>query len=121
LYVDTTNNNGDPDTADRYFRISRDGSTQIWAGIGSNSDSQLWNDNYSSDNWTAVVGSPSSSQWVVEMTIDASAEMGALSPDAFGMMVQVLFTGSLDIWPEDANSDLAGTWQDINNIACSNP
>jgi hypothetical protein len=40
---------------------------------------------------------------------------------AFGMMVQVLFTGSLGIWPEDANSDLAGTWQDINNIACSNP
>jgi hypothetical protein len=52
---------------------------------------------------------------------DASAVMGALSPDAFGMMVQVLFTGSLGIWSEDANSDLAGTWQDINNIACSNP
>ncbi|MCB8942626.1 MAG: protein kinase [Ardenticatenaceae bacterium] len=117
LYFDTTNNGGDPDTADRFFQVGRDGTQEVWAGIGSNTDSQNWDGSYSSGNWTAVL-SESNTQWVIEMQING-AEMGALSPISFGMMVQVLFTGSLATWPEAADSINANTWGDVSNINCS--
>ena len=117
LYFDTTNNGGDPDTADRFFQVGRDGTQEVWAGIGSNTDAQNWDGAYSSSNWTAVL-TESNSQWVVEMQIDA-VEMGALSPISFGMMAQVLFTGTLATWPEGGNSNAPTTWVDVSNITCT--
>jgi hypothetical protein len=117
LYFDTTNNGGDPDTADRFFQITRDGSRLVWAGIGNNTDGQEWDSNYTSSNWNAAVGEPGNNQWVVEMEINAIAEMGALA-DPFGLMTQVLFTGDLASYPSAALSNQADTWQDIDNILC---
>jgi hypothetical protein len=116
LYVDTTNNNGDPDSADRFIQIGRDQSTSIWAGIGSNSDGQNWNSNYTSTDWTAVIGEPGGNQWVVEMAVD----VGELNPLAnpFGLMAQVIYTGDLATWPEDAIGANPSTWQDVNNVTC---
>jgi serine/threonine protein kinase len=117
LYFDTTNNGGDPDTSDRAFQIGRDGSAEIAAGIGSNSDGQNWNPNYTSNNWQAAIGEATGQQWVVEMEINAAVEMGALT-DPFGLMVQVLYTGELATWPEGASSINADTWQDVRNAVC---
>jgi hypothetical protein len=47
------------------------------AGIGSNSDGLTWNPGYTSDNWNAAVGEAAGQQWVVEIEINAAAEMGA--------------------------------------------
>ena len=117
LYIDTTNNGGDADTADRFFQVARDGTRLLWAGVGSNADGQEWNSNYTSSNWTAAVGEPGNGQWVVEMQIDAVAELGALS-DPFGLMAQVLYTGDLASYPATASSSQANTWQDIDNVLC---
>jgi hypothetical protein len=119
VLFDTTNNGGDPDTADRFFQVLRDGTQQVSAGIGSNTDSQDWNGNYSSSNWTAAI-TESNTQWVVEMQIDA-VEMGALSPNSFGMMAQVLFTGDLATWPEEGDLNNPTSWVDVGNIACPTP
>lgn len=117
IYFDTTNNGGDPDTSDRAFQIGRDGSLQISAGIGSNSDGNGWNPGYTSDNWNAAVGEGAGQQWVAEVEINAAAEMGALT-DLFGMMVQVIYTGEMAVWPEDSDTLNANTWQDVQNISC---
>jgi eukaryotic-like serine/threonine-protein kinase len=117
VYFDTTNNGGDPDTSDRFFQIGRDGSLEIAAGIGSNSDGLNWNLGYTSNNWNAAVGEAAGQQWVVELEIDASAEMGSLA-DPFGMMVQVLYTGEMAVWPEGASTVNANTWQDVQNVVC---
>ena len=117
LYIDTTNNGGDPDTSDRFFQVARDSSRLLWAGTGSNADGQEWNSNYTSSNWSAVVGEPGAGQWVVEMQVDALAELGALS-DPFGLMAQVLYTGDLASYPSTAVSGQANTWQDIDNVLC---
>jgi hypothetical protein len=116
LYLDTTNNGGDPDTADRFFQIGRDDSYAIWAGIGSGSDGQNWNSNYTSSNWTAVIGEPGSNQWVVEMSV-AAAEISALA-NPFGLMAQVVYTGELATWPEGAIGTAPNGWQDVNNVIC---
>ena len=115
LYFDTTGNRGDPDTADRFFFVVRDGTAQVQAGIGSNSDGNVWDTNYSSSNWTAELGGQPG-QWVVEMRI-AAAEMGSLA-NPFGMMMQVLYTGHLAVWPEGGGSNSPSTWQFVNNVSC---
>ncbi|MCB8983948.1 MAG: protein kinase [Ardenticatenaceae bacterium] len=117
LYFDTTRNMGDPDTADRFFQVVRDGTLTVQAGIGSNSDGQGWNASYSSGNWTAVLGEPGNNQWVVEMSIDVGAEMPALA-NPYGQMVQVLYTGQLATWPSGGISNNASTWQGVNWPAC---
>jgi hypothetical protein len=117
LSFDTTNNGGDPDTADRYFQVTREGSRLLWAGIGNNLDGQEWNSNYTSSNWTAAVGEAGNGQWTVEMRIDATAEMGALS-NPFGLMAQAQFTGDLATYPSTAAPNQANTWQDIANVLC---
>ncbi|MBP6470118.1 MAG: protein kinase [Chloroflexi bacterium] len=117
LYFDTTRNLGDPDTADRFFQVVRDGSLSVQAGIGSNSDGQGWNAGYSSSNWTAVLGEPGSNQWVIEMSIDIAAEMPALA-NPYGQMVQVLYTGKLATWPTGGISNNANTWQGVNWLPC---
>jgi len=117
LYFDTTGNGGDPDTADRFFQVGRDGTAAIQAGIGTNADGQNWDASYSSPNWTAQVGEPVPDQWVVEMEVNQVAEMDGLA-NPFGMMAQVLFTGVVATWPADASSINAGTWQDMDNVSC---
>ena len=116
LYFDTTRNLGDPDTADRFFQIVRDGTLLVQAGIGNNADGLNWNPAYSSANWTAVIGEPGTDQWVVEMQIDVGLEMPALA-NPYGMMVQSL-SGDLAIWPEDGDSVIADTWQGVNWPVC---
>ncbi len=116
MYVDTTNNNGDPDTSDRFFQVARDGTTAVLAGIGNNADGQAWNNAYSSSNWEAAISS-GGGQWVIEMQINAAAEMGALA-DPFGLMVQVLYTGEFTTWPAGASSNTLGTFHDVGNVIC---
>lgn len=118
LYFDTTNNGGDPDSADRFFQVLRDGTVQIQAGRNGNSDGQEWNSNYTSDFYQVEIDGTSTDQWLVEMVIDVSAEMAALS-DPFGMMISVLYTGSLATWPEDGISNSLDTYQDVNNVICT--
>lgn len=117
IYFDTTRNNGDPDTSDRFLQVGRDGSLEDWAGVGSNSDNMNWNNAYNSTGWIAVIGEPGGNQWVVEVDIDLSVEMSALS-NPFGMMVQVLYTGELATWPDTGVSNLADTWQGVDNAIC---
>lgn len=119
LYIDTTNNGGDPDTADRFFQIARDGSRLLWAGVGTNSDGLEWNSNYTSSNWTAAVGELAEGRWAIEMQVDALAELGALS-NPFGLMSQVLYTGDLATFPTGAVANQANTWQDFGNALCPN-
>jgi hypothetical protein len=117
LYIDTTNNGGDPDTADRFFQVNRDGSRLIWAGIGNNADGQTWNSNFTSTNWTSAVGEPGSGQWVVELSIDATAELGALT-NPFGLMAEVFYTGDTATFPATASGTQANTWADVGNPLC---
>ena len=116
LYFDTTRNLGDPDTSDRFFQVVRDESLKVQAGIGNNADGLTWNSNYSSANWTAVVGEPGTNQWVVEMQIDVGLEMPALA-NPYGMMAQVV-SGDLATWPTAGDSVIANTWQGVNWPAC---
>jgi hypothetical protein len=117
LYIDTTNNGGDPDTADRFFQIGRDETKAIWAGIGSNSDDKTWNSAYSSSNWKAEIGEPGSNQWVVEIELEA-AELSALA-NPFGLMAQVIYTGEIATWPEGAVGADPGSWQDVEDVVCT--
>ena len=116
LYFDTTRNLGDPDTADRFFQIVRDGNLSVQAGIGNNADGLTWNPGYSSANWTAVIGEPGTNQWVIEMQIDVASEMPALA-NPYGMMAQAL-SGDLATWPPGGQSVNANTWQGVNWPAC---
>jgi hypothetical protein len=116
LYFDTTRNLGDPDTSDRFFQIVRDETLAVQAGIGNNSDGLTWNPNYSSANWTAVIGEPGTNQWVVEMQIDVGLEMPALA-NPYGMMAQVV-SGDLATWPPNSDSAIANTWQGVNWPTC---
>jgi len=116
ISFDTLGNQGDPDAVDRFFRVNRDGTWEVWAGIGSNSDLQRWDSTYSSGNWTVAI-SDSGSQWAAEIQINASAEMPGLS-DPFGMMSQVQFSPALATWPSGADGNNASTWQSVNNPTC---
>lgn len=116
VLFDTTNNDGDPDSADRYFQIGRDSTMAVSAGIGSNTDTQTWNSGYDSTNWLTAISS-SAAQWTIEMRIDANAEMSALT-NPFGMMIQVLYTGDITTWPAGAESTILNAWQSIDNAVC---
>jgi hypothetical protein len=116
VIFDVLGNQGDPDATDRLLRVNRDGTWEVWAGIGSNSDSQLWDSTYSSSNWTVSKGE-SGSQWVIEIQINAAAEMLGLA-DPFGMMSQVQFTSAMATWPTGADGNNASTWQAVINPVC---
>lgn len=117
LYLDTTNNGGDPDIADRFIQVIRNGTRSIFAGVGSNADGLDWDTSYSSSNWQGAIGEPGNNQWVVELQIDLNAEMASLG-NPFGAMAEVLYTGELATWPDSAVSNSADTWQDVNNVLC---
>ncbi len=117
FYFDATNNDGDPDTSDRYFQIGRDQSQSIWAGSGSNSDGKNWNANYTSSNWTAAIGEPGNNQWVVEFEVTTSELIGLVNP--FSFMTQVVYTtGGPALWPDNASGINPGSWQDIEDVVC---
>ena len=118
VYIDTTRNGGDPDTADRYFQIVRDGTKIIRAGVGTNTDGNNWAD-YTSSNWSAV-DATAGDVWTVELQVNIPAELGALA-NPLGMLVQVGYTtGTAEIvnWPETAVSNQAQTWQLVGNVSC---
>lgn len=119
LYFDVTDNGGDPDSADRFFQITRDETLVVQAGRGSNSDGQDWNSSYTSGNWDAQIGASGSNQWVIEMQIDIAAEMPALA-NPFAIMTNVLYTGELATWPPGAVSNNLTTYQGVNNANCNN-
>ena len=104
----------DPDVSDRFFIVNRDGSGEVWAGIGSNTDSLSWDSSYSSSNWNYAVGE-SAAQWVVEMQI-AALELNLQA--LFGMMSQAQSGTSIATWPGVAFSNDPSTWQPINNANC---
>lgn len=118
LYLDTTNNGGDPDTADRAFLVQRDGATAVLAGIGNNIDGQGWNPDYVSNNWTAVVGG-NNRQWVIEMQINAAAELAALA-NPFGVFVQVFYGSDEEttVWPHGASAIDLSRYYDMGNTVC---
>jgi len=119
LYFDANNNAGDPDQADRFFQIARDGTLTVRKGIDTNVDSLDWDSNYESDYWDAVVGEPVANQWIVEIMIDAPNEMpDLLNGQPFGHMILVQYTGSQGVWPEGAISNNAGTWHSVSNTNC---
>lgn len=118
VYFDATNNAGDPDSTDRFFQIARDGTTTVQAGMANNTDTLDWDNSYTSSNWSAVVGEPGGSSWVVEMAIDAAEMPVLMDGNPFGMMAMVLYTGLLESWPVGAITDDAGTWQEVDNQVC---
>jgi hypothetical protein len=119
FYLDATRNLGDPDVLDRFFQVVRDGSAAIRSGIGTNTDGQAWDGSYTSNNWLWAVGEAGGQVWVVEIKVELTAEMPVLlDGNPFGMMVNVLYTGSQGNWPQDANSEDAGSWQGITNAVC---
>ena len=120
VFFDTTRNGGDPDSADRYFLLQRNNPSQILAGLGGNNDNNAWDDTYTSSNWEAQAAEASANQWVVELRIDANAEMGALS-NPFGMMLTALFTSEQANWPKEAISSTLDSYQAIDNIVCTQP
>jgi hypothetical protein len=107
---------GDPDGADRFFIVRRDGSSEVWSGTGSSSDSLLWDSSYTSGSWSSAVGE-STAQWVVEMQI-SSAELASMS-NPFNMMAQSQTTGSAATWPGSAFANDLSTWQAISNPSCT--
>ncbi len=116
VQFDTLGNQGDPDASDRLLIVNRDGAWEVWAGIGSNSDIQLWDSTYSSSSWT-VANSESGSQWVAEFQVNAAAGLPGLA-DPFGMMSQVNFVTALATWPAGADGNNASTWQPVGNPSC---
>lgn len=112
---DTNSSGGDPDGSDRFFIVNRDGSSEVWAGIGSSSDSLLWDSSYASGNWSVAVGE-AAAQWVVEMEID-SVELVSLA-NPFGMMSQAQSPSAVATWPGTADSNALSTWQPVTNPAC---
>jgi hypothetical protein len=120
LFFDTNGNEGDPDGPDRFFLLQRNNLSQLQSGIGSNSDNAGWDNTYASTDWQAQAGEAGVNQWVVELRIDANAEMGTLS-NPFGMMLTALFTNDQVSWPENATFDTLNTYQKVNNVVCSQP
>lgn len=119
VYFDANNNAGDPDSSDRFFQIARDGTLTVRSGTGNNVDNLDWDSDYESDNWKAIVGEPAADQWIVEIQIDTPSEMpDLLSGLPFGLMNIVQYTGSQGIWPNEAVSNDAGTWQVIESTLC---
>ncbi len=104
----------DPDGFDRFFIVNRDGSSEVWAGIGSNTDSLAWDSSYTSSNLDVAVGE-SAAQWVVEMEFAAS-ELNLQS--LLGMMSQAQSGSNVATWPGVAFSNDPATWQPINNANC---
>ncbi|KAA3663974.1 MAG: FHA domain-containing protein [Chloroflexi bacterium] len=120
LFFDTNGNGGDPDADDRFLLLSRKNPAQIQAGIGNNSDGDLWDVPFTSANWQAQAGEASATQWVVELSIDASTEMGALT-NPFGLMITALFTNEQATWPEGAVNSMLDTYQEIDDVICPQP
>ncbi len=112
---DTNGTGGDPDALDRYFIVNRDGTSEVWAGVGSSSDSLLWDSSYAGTSWDAEVGE-SAGQWVIEMRISA-LELVALA-NSFGMMSQAQSTVDVATWPEGADANSLETWQSVINSSC---
>jgi hypothetical protein len=118
VFVDATNNAGDPDSTDRFFQIVRDGTLTVQAGIATNTDTEDWDNTYTSNNWSAVIGEPGGNSWVVEMKIDAAEIPVLMDGNPFGVMSMVLYTGLLHSWPTGAITNNAGTWQEVSNQLC---
>ena len=110
LFIDTLNNDL-LDNTDRRFVVARDGRTEIWAG-----DKSGWNTNYSSSNWDAVTGELSDG-WVVEISINISAEMPLLM-ESFGIMAQSQTINKQIISPNMADYNIPYTWQDVSMSVC---
>ncbi len=117
VYIDTLSNGGDPDSADRFFQVVKDGTQTIRAGIGTNADGQFWSE-YASNNWTAATGDINQNQWVVELQVNVAGELGALV-NPYGLLAQVVYTnqpGELLSWPQDASATVTDNWYQIGNI-----
>ncbi len=115
VFFDAQLNGGDPDASDRLLLVDRDGNWEVWAGIGSNSDSQLWDDSYSGSNWIVSVDD-SGSQWIAQIQVDEQTDMPGLT-NPFGMMSQVQFTSAVATWPNGANGNNASSWQSVNDCS----
>ncbi len=122
VYIDTTNDAGDPDISDRFLQVLRDGTMTLRIGSGTSSDGKFW-DEVNTANWQAAASPMTSSKWVVEMSIDLASELPILS-NPFALGVQVSFTAEpaeLLSWPQEATSNDAKSWQDVANVTCPRP
>ncbi|HSM54741.1 MAG TPA: protein kinase [Candidatus Sulfomarinibacteraceae bacterium] len=116
LYIDVNRNGGDPDQQDRLIEVQRDGTLTVFRGIGNNSDGRDW-EPYVDDALTVRVGAPALNQWVVEMAVDTTQDMGALA-NPYGLMLEFFFGDAAAAWPEDADTTEAATWVNIDNPPC---
>jgi eukaryotic-like serine/threonine-protein kinase len=122
IYVDANNNAGDPDSADRYFTVVRNGTTITRAGRGNNSDGQGWDDPAPSEAWSAQTGEPGGNRWVLEAAFDLPGIMPQLVGDnAFAAMLRVAYTDRQGVWPTGAEPDNAGTWRGFTSVLCPEP
>ncbi len=116
IYYDVNRNQGDPDDADRMIELFRDGTLNVYKGIGSNVDNQAW-EALATDTVVAGTGEPTASQWSAELAIQTVN--GLMSPsNPYGMMIEFLFEGDPIPWPQGANTVEASTWSPIDNANC---
>lgn len=117
VYYDVNRNMGDPDEEDRMIEVYRDGTFAVFKGQGSNADGLAW-EPLTTEDFVAAVGSPSTSQWAVEMAI--STDDGLMSPsDPFAMMAEFVVDGDPIVWPAGANNADAAEWSPVENPPCS--
>ncbi|MFW6069553.1 MAG: protein kinase domain-containing protein [bacterium] len=116
MYIDVNRNGGDPDQADRLIEVQRDGTLTVFRGTGNNSDGRDW-EPYVDDALTVRVGAPSLNQWVAEIAVDTTEDMGALA-NPYGLMLEFFFGEAAAAWPEDGDTTEAATWVNIDNPPC---
>lgn len=117
IFYDVNRNQGDPDEPDRLIELLRDGTLNVFKGVGNNADNQAW-EPLTTDAVVAAVGSPSENQWSAELGIQTNN--GLMAPaNPYGLMIEFLFEGDPIRWPQDANLQDAESWSPIENPACN--
>ena len=117
FYFDTDNNRGDPSAADRFFQFTRQPTGAIGRGVGSNSDADFWESNYTSNEWEYQY-ELNPTNWIIKMRVNTETEMATLAT-TFNLMAKVVFAGEgIASWPQNANSGDLNSWQAVLNGVC---
>lgn len=123
IYVDANRNQGDPDEQDRLYEVARDGSVNVFRGIGTNVDGQQW-EPHESEGVQAAAAAAEAGQWTAELSVPLSGSSAPGLANPFGLMVEILvepgflFGGETIVWPEEAQAEDASTWSAVDNPSC---
>jgi eukaryotic-like serine/threonine-protein kinase len=115
IFLDTNNNQGDPDSADRLYIIQRNGTAVVQPGVGTNRDQLTWEAN-ASEEAAAGVAEAQGGYWIVELHLDPEAVPTLANP--FGIMLQITDGVTVFTWPEEANPFRADDWEPVANPSC---